>query len=51
MFDKPHVPRTDAVDVKLEKEKPTYVSLVPYPNRLRAPNKLNNHSKIYELFK
>ena len=51
VFDKPHVPRTDIVDVDPEKEKATCVPLAPYPHKLRAPKKLNNHSEIYELFK
>ena len=51
MSDKPHVPRTYVVDVKPEKEKATCVPPAPYPHRLRAPKKLNNHSEIYELFK
>ena len=42
--DKPHVPRTDVVDVEPEKQKATYVPPAPYPYRLRAPKKLNNHS-------
>ena len=49
--DKPYVPRTDVVDVEPEKDKASHVPLAPYPHRLRAPNKLHNHSKIYELFK
>ena len=49
--DKPHVPRIDVVDVEPEKEKATYAPPAPYPHGLRAPKKLNNHSKIYELFK
>ena len=49
--DKPHVPRTDVVDVEPEKEKATCAPPAPYPHRLRAPKKLNNHSEIYELFK
>ena len=48
MFDKPHVPRTD---VEPEKDKTIYVPPTPYPHRLRAPKKLNNHYEIYELFK
>ena len=51
MSDKPHVPRTDVVDVEPEKEKATCAPPAPYPHRLRAPKKLNNHSEIYELFK
>ena len=49
--DKPHVPRTDVVDVEREKEKATCVPPALYPHRLRAPKKLNNHYEIYELFK
>ena len=51
MSDKPHVPRTDVVDVEPEKEKSIGAPLTPYPHRLRAPKKLNNHYEIYELFK
>ena len=51
MSDEPHVPRTDVADVELEKEKVTSVPPAPYPHRLRAPKKLNNHYEIYELFK
>ena len=46
-----HVPRTNVVNVEPEKEKPTCAPPAPYPYRLRAPKKLNNHSEIYELFK
>ena len=49
--EKPHVPMTDVVDVELKKEKATCVLPAPYPHRLRAPKKLNNHSEIFELFK
>ena len=49
--DGPHVPRTDVVDVELEKDKASHVPPAPYPYRLRVPKKVNNHSKIYELFK
>ena len=48
---KPRVPRTDVVDVEPEKDKASHVPPAPYPHRLRAPKKLNNHSEIYELFK
>ena len=51
MSNKPHVPMTDVVDVEPEKDKTTHVPPDPYPHRLRAPKKLNNHSEIYELFK
>ena len=49
--DKPHVPGADVVDVELKKDKASHVPPTPYPHRLRAPKKVNNHSKIYELFK
>ena len=49
--DRPHVPRTNVVDVELEKDKASHVPPAPYPHRLRVPKKLNNHSEIYELFK
>ena len=49
--DKPHVPRTDVVDVESKKDKTSHVPPAPYPHRLRAPKKVNNHSEIYELFK
>ena len=48
---KPHVPRADVVDVEPEKDKASHVPPAPYPHRLRAPKKVNNHSEIYELFK
>ena len=49
--DKPHVPRADVVEGEREKDKAFDVPLAPYPHRLRAPKKVNNHSEIYELFK
>ena len=49
--DKPHVPRADVVDVEQEKDKASHVPSAPYPHRLRAPKKVNNHSEIYKLFK
>ena len=49
--DKPHIPRADAIDYEPEKDKASHVPPAPYPHRLRAPKKVNNHSKIYELFK
>ena len=49
--DKPHVPRTYVVDVEPKKDKTSHVPSAPYPHRLRAPKKVNNHSEIYELFK
>ena len=45
---KPQVPRAD---VEPEKDKASHVPPTPYPHRLRAPKKVNNHSEIYELFK
>ena len=51
VFDGPNVPRTDVVDVDLEKDKASHVPPAPYPHRLRVPKKVNNHSEIYELFK
>ena len=51
MYDKPHVPRTDVIDGEQEQDKAVHIPLVPYPHRLRAPKKVNNHSEIYELFK
>ena len=51
VFEKTHVPRTDVVNVEPEKVKATCAPPAPYPHRLRALKKLNNHSKIYELFK
>ena len=49
--EKPHVPRVDVVDVEQKKNKASHVPPAPYPHRLRAPKKVNNHSEIYELFK
>ena len=49
--DGPHVPRSDVVDVEPEKDKASHVPSTPYPYKLRAPKKWNNHSEIYELFK
>ena len=51
MSDKPHVPKTDVIDGELDQDKVSYIPLTPYPHRLRAPKKVNNHSEIYELFK
>ena len=34
-----------------KKNKTSHVPPTPYPHRLRAPKKVNNHSEIYELFK
>ena len=49
--DKPHVPRENILDGEPEKDKSSHVPPAPYPHRLRALNKVNNHSEIYELFK
>ena len=49
--DKTHVPRTDIIDGEPEQDKATHIPPAPYPHRLRAPKKVNNHSEIYELFK
>ena len=51
MSDKPHVPRTDVIDGEPEQDKATHTPPAPYPHKLRAPKKVNNHSEIYELFK
>ena len=49
--DKPRVPRADILDGETEKDTALHVPPAPYPHRLRALKKVNNHSKIYELFK
>ena len=49
--DKPHVPRTKVIDDELEQDKVSHIPPAPYPHRLRAPKKVNNHYEIYELFK
>ena len=49
--DKPHVPNTIEFDDQPEEDKSTHIPPAPYPHRLRAPKKVNNHSEIYELFK
>ena len=51
LSDKPHVPKTDVIDGEPEQDKVSYIPPTPYPHRLRAPKKVNNHSEIYELFK
>ena len=51
MSDKPYVPRADVLDGEPEKDKASHVPPAAYPHRLRAPKKVNNHSKIYDLFK
>ena len=48
--DKPHVPRIDVIDGDPEQDKASHIPPAPYPHRLRAPKKVNNHSEIYELF-
>ena len=49
--DKPHVPHTNELDNHPEEDKFNHIPPAPYPHRLRAPKKVNNHSEIYELFK
>ena len=49
--DKPHVPNTNDIDGESGKDESTHIPQAPYPHRLRAPKKVNNHSEIYELFK
>ena len=51
MSDKSHVPRADVIDGEPEQDKASHIPPTPYPHRLRAPKKVNNHSEIYELFK
>ena len=51
VLDKPYVPRTNDIDGEPEEDKATHIPPAPYPNRLRTPKKVNNHSEIYELFK
>ena len=46
-----HVPRADVIDGEPEQDKASHIPPTPYPHRLRAPKKVNNHSEIYELFK
>ena len=49
--DKPHVPREGVIDGEPEQDKASHAPHAPYPHRLCAPKKVNNHSEIYELFK
>ena len=49
--DQPHVPNTNEIDGEPEEDKSTHIPPAPYPHRLRATKKVNNHSEIYELFK
>ena len=51
MIDEPNVPKADVGDVESDKDKAKHALPAPYPHRLRIPKKLNNHAKIYELFK
>ena len=51
MSDKPYVPRKDVIEGEPEEDKATHIPPAPYPHRLRAPKKVNNHYEIYELFK
>ena len=39
VFEKPHVPRADVVDVEPKKDKVSHVPPAPYPHRLRALRK------------
>ena len=48
---RPHVPRPDIIDGEPEQDEATQIPPSPYPHRLRAPKKVNNHYEIYELFK
>ena len=48
---KPLVPRIDIIDGEPKQDKATHIPPAPYPHRLRAPKKVNNHFEIYELFK
>ena len=41
--DKSYVPRTDVIDGEPEQDKATHIPPAPYPHRLRAPKKVNNH--------
>ena len=47
----PPVPNTNESDDHPENNKTTHSPPAPYPHRLRAPKKMNNHAEIYELFK
>ena len=49
--DKPHVPRVDVIDGEPKQDKASHIPPAPYPHRLRALKKVNNHFEIYELFK
>ena len=49
--DKLYVPKTNVIEGEPKEDKATHVPPAPYPHRLRAPKKVNNHSEIYELFK
>ena len=51
VVDKPHVPNTNDIDGESGRDESTHAPPAPYPHRLRAPKKVNNHSEIYELFK
>ena len=44
--DKPYVPRKNVIDGEPEEDKATHIPPAPYPHRLRAPKKVNNHSEI-----
>ena len=49
--DKPHVHRADVIHGAPEQDKASHIPPAPYPHRLHAPKKVNNHSEIYLLFK
>ena len=49
--DEPHVHKTNVIDGEPGQDKASHIPPTPYPHRLRAPKKVNNHSEIYELFK
>ena len=51
MIDEPDVLKANVVDVESDKDKDKHAPPAPYPHRLRIPKKLNNHAKIFELFK
>ena len=51
MIDETDVPKANVVDVESDKDKAKHAPPSPYPHRLRITKKLNNHAKIYELFK
>ena len=50
MSDKPRVPRPNIIDGEPKDDKATHIPPAPYPHRLRASKKVNNHYEIYEMF-